>query len=311
MKVFPLVTSMVLILIVLKLLLRLISIENFGTVKNIVVKTPKVLAKDFRRNRIVWFMHLPKAGGTSLNNLAMKNGEKFYYRGSANGNPLKSRKPTHKDHETAVRWNVENQIKVANMKPTQLKRFIQDAKDNGTSWIASEFHFPEANLLNDEVLYLLLLRNPVNRVVSQMNHWLRDRPKEITDEGFLKQLNKYGNHATRLLSQVVAQDNKLPDRTDLKRAFATLENVDLIMILEEPISPITVQLGWENSNLPHSNAKTRHQIDPKRKAEYRLKNILGDSWLEKLKRIVSKDQMIYDKAKMLMKESVKSSFLKN
>jgi hypothetical protein len=123
----------------------------------------ELLYRTRRGKVLIWFQHFHKAGGTSLVQLASRNGARFA-RQHVNGNP--HRQP----HAGWNPFRAANKLIDFWLWPRSAQRQWSLALlSAGTDFIASEFGFPAASRLLPPLptLYIATLRHPVDRLVSE------------------------------------------------------------------------------------------------------------------------------------------------
>ncbi len=195
-------------------------------------------------SRLVWFLHFHKAGGSSLVELARRNGETFYPR-SANGNPMSP------DGKTIRLWELG---------PEGLETFVQEARDAGVSFVASEWGVPDLAVLSGipQLVTVTVLRDPVARLLS---NFAFDYAHGFTQA---RSLREYRNHHTALytldnyycrqvLGSAWVEDGD--PHALLETAGSRLARVDHVALLEGayPFEGIREALGWQVDG-PHQNS---------------------------------------------------------
>lgn len=101
-------------------------------------------------NRMIYFLHIHKSGGSTFVNLAKKNGEKFYD-SHKNGNPY--------DSENKI-------IKFWNYGKEDLLNFLDTEK---FTFCANEFYIKDFHL-DSKIKYVTVLRHPIDILLSSYHH---------------------------------------------------------------------------------------------------------------------------------------------
>lgn len=247
-------------------------------------------------NKLIWFHHVHKAGGTSFIKLAELNNEKLYYKDSRNGLPTN-------------RYGYF--IPFGSMDINEQEQFIKDAKNNGTTFIATEFNYPmpKNKYDDDSIINIIMIRNPINKLISHLAHLLRE-PEEYrydyndkNPESIIKKNTKhFGNVMTKVLAGYDFNEKINITHNDYNTALTNLKNFDIILVLEDSQSLLKMQsLGWKNFNLPRDNISSTRDFQTNvgyntvDKVREILKEWLGDDYENILKKeYVNFDQKLYD-----------------
>ncbi len=245
---------------------------------------------------LIWFHHVHKAGGTSFVKLAEANGEKMYYKGeSRNG------MPTNKYGYF---------LPFGNLTRTEQAEFIKDAVDNGTTFMATEFDFPKPEEKYRGTVDVIMLRDPLKRLVSHLSHLIRepestrkDFNQRDPDEIIKENVPFFANIMTKVLSgHSFNYAGELTDK-DYERALENLKSFDTLLILEDPQSLLKMQkYGWKNFNLTRQNESSKRDFqtnigkDTTRKTGKILRKLHGPHWKKELRKISKYDQKLYDYA---------------
>jgi hypothetical protein len=184
--------------------------------------------------RLVWFQHFHRAGGTSLVDLALGNGESPWPR-HENGNPCE---PDGRE------------IRLWDFTPKELTRFVDECESGGVTFVATEWGVPDLTALaGDPRVYLFTcLRRPLDRFVSNfyfdlhsgytparnLRDYVGSRDREIT----------MPNYYCRMLARHYNRSMEL-DEKHFEAAKVALACFDRCLILEESFEPMTLDLGWK------------------------------------------------------------------
>lgn len=203
--------------------------------------------KDYFTNqkRLIWFHHIHKSGGSSFVDLARKNGEKMYYKGDNNGNPV-----------------LEKDQKID-------QKFIDDTIENGTTFIATEWNFEPVN--DDKITYVTMLRNPLERLISHIAHLRRNGRQEHIGQ----LVNLFGNTGTKVLAGYGINDEINISEKDYDSASKHLDKFDIVLNLDNFEPNKIEKLGFKNKHLSSKNFGTSKSTIG---AKQELKNWLGPNY---------------------------------
>ena len=185
--------------------------------------------------RLIWFQHFHKAAGTTIVEHARRAGEKFFYPNS-NGNPLDA------DGKAIKIWDFDSY---------QLESFVEHLKQNGITFVATEWGCPDLAALKSrpDVCLITALRDPYKRFIS---NYIFDYRKGFTDHNNIRDyVDSKGvfssfNYYCRLLTGITDLSVHLREE-DLDVAKEALGLFNHISVIEQPdgIAPLIETLGWE------------------------------------------------------------------
>jgi len=246
--------------------------------------------------RIVWFLHFHKAGGTSFTDLAGLNGEVKRH----DSDPVAH---SHFDLDGGkLRWPlvVGKGGKEASTKPSTLcftpqaqvkgldwKAEIRQEFGNGVTFVSTEHWFPRLNsneTTPSNLKFVTVLRDPLDRLLSSYYfHSCATRcPGNMGNKKASCRLSDWAvaeaNIYTRLLNGHPYAPMKMDpgctesyaavklNQTHLDFALGALQQIDLVLMLDTIQSNPAVAkcamkkiLGWDDVNVPHSNRKRTSQ----------------------------------------------------
>ena len=172
--------------------------------------------------RLVWFMHVHKAGGTSVVGLARRNSETFWP-DHRNGNPCSPDGKIHRPWELSA---------------AGLDAYIDEALLSGVSFVASEWGCPDPAILaaRSDVLSIVVLRDPLNRIISDFRYeYLNGRAARSVLDWVDHHSHQHTqpNYYTRLLLGREWESDRDPDDL-VKSAMERLRCFDVVAVLEDP-----------------------------------------------------------------------------
>ncbi|MBF2033961.1 MAG: sulfotransferase family 2 domain-containing protein [Leptolyngbyaceae cyanobacterium T60_A2020_046] len=213
--------------------------------------------------RLIWFQHFHKAGGTSIVNLAIENGETLYPK-HRNGNPaMPSGKPIRP-------WQFSDR---------ELTDFIDDCERQGVTFVATEWRLPNPTILANDprVKLVTCLRDPLRRFVSNFYYDLyygstqaRDLASYVGSKGEFSMFNYY--------CRILAQHNRAAlevSAEEFQAAQRVLEQFDCTVILENGFESLGNALGWARVENIKINSVSRfdfrqiHHVSRKRRKRWR------------------------------------------
>lgn len=245
---------------------------------------------------LIWFHHVHKAGGTSFVKLAENNGEKLYYKG---------------EHRNGLPTNRYGYfIPFGKMSKNEQQSFVNDALKNGTTFLATEFDFPKPEEKFHGTVNVIILRDPVDRLISHLAHIIREPEstrknyKNRNLESTIQENTPYfANIVTKVLSGHSFNYDKELTEQDYEKALENLKSFDTLIILEDPQSYLKMQkYGWKDFNVPQQNeSKTRDlqtnvNIDTVQQVKDFLSKWLGPDYRSELNKLCKYDKMLYDYA---------------
>lgn len=187
-----------------------------------------------RAYRLIWFQHFHKAAGTTVIEHARRAGERFHER-NLNGNPLGI------DGKTLPLWNFG---------PQELCKFVESCRNEGVTFIATEWGLPDLDVLRTlaGVVLITLVRDPYERFVSNFifdyRHGYTSHARiraYVGSKGAFSNFNYY--------CRMLCRKHELHDRlaeADLALAARRLGQFDHVALLERPdgIKSLVEALGW-------------------------------------------------------------------
>lgn len=198
-----------------------------------------------RAERLIWFHHFHKAGGTSMVKLAEANGEKPY-QPNHNGNPV----------------GVDGKpINYSAMSNDDLARFVDQCLADGVTFLASEFHTPDLDYLaaREDVVLVTMVRDALGRYMSNYNF---DRYFGFNRAG---DLSSYPHNSHRAMCKPNYYCNSLLDRhldpppledSDAAEASRRLALFDVVIPLGD-FSALAVNpaIGWSITEMRANSLK--------------------------------------------------------
>lgn len=195
--------------------------------------------------QLIWFLHFHKAGGTTVVELAQKNGERLFTP-HANGAPLgDDGKP----------------IDVSMMSSDELAKFVDACKASRISFVASEFHTPDLDYLagRGDVRLITVVRDPLARYISNFDF---DRYFDFNNA---RRLADYAQGSTRAMCRPNYYCNTLLGRhesprplteADLQEAQRRLALFDLVIHLGEKCAFARLDtIGWHITEMQANSMK--------------------------------------------------------
>jgi hypothetical protein len=195
--------------------------------------------KPLKDDHVIYFIHIPKTGGSSFNNLLVK-----IYR---------HRHLFHADD--SVRLGKKSINELDTHKKSQIKVITSHAR----------FDFAKSLLPDKEIIAITLIRDPIQRVKSQINyiyttpkHTLHRQVKEIIDQNLdLSQLFKNNLNFNNL------QCYMLSGESSAEKAISSVsKNIKLIGSTDrynEFVQQCSSILGWQTKGL-HLNEKVNKSL---------------------------------------------------
>uniref|UniRef100_A0A7S2RMP1 Sulfotransferase n=2 Tax=Rhizochromulina marina TaxID=1034831 RepID=A0A7S2RMP1_9STRA len=199
----------------------------------------------------IYYMHVHKAGGSTLCGLAAQNGLQV----SLSSNCLELTKgPAGEDvHLAWWDWRAEEQEKL----------FLTTRSE----FVANEDHPFQRAPLPGAVIYVITVRNPLDRVLSHFRHHRKD--KKLTNYSFPEFVFKEPlefwamNWFTQLLGNCYS--GQRCSEAHLQRAIGNLEYFSLVLITDSSLEyrlgaeMLGARLGWRQTNPNSQRRGTRVQ----------------------------------------------------
>jgi len=186
---------------------------------------------------LTWFLHFHKAGGSSLVELARRNGETFPPLHD-NGNP--------KDEDGKA-------LRTWDLSAPGLDAYLDDLIGRGVTFAASEWGTPDLDALaaRDDVRLVAMLREPVARVVSNFVYDVLSGYTTAKDiRGYVDHHLESHTRSNYYVRMLTARDwrEDLPEEM-LELATRRLAEVDHVAILEAPdaFERLAEELGWRHT----------------------------------------------------------------
>jgi hypothetical protein len=194
---------------------------------------PRPQAKREASYRLVWFQHFHKAAGTSVIELARRNGERFHPRHD-NGNRLGE------DGRPLPLWRLG---------PAELAAFVDDCQRGKVSFVATEWGEPALETLaaDPRVVLVSCLREPLQRMVSNFYYDLYGgftpvRCLEAYPDSSWAPFCRH-NYYCRMLAGKAEDADEVAEE-DFLRACARLPCFDYCGVVEQGLEPLARHLGW-------------------------------------------------------------------
>jgi hypothetical protein len=251
---------------------------------------------EIKTRPMIVYHHVHKSGGTSFIKLGKMNGEILYFK-NKNGLPVDEK---------------EKFIKINN--DVEFDKYLEESKKKGVTFVTTEFYFPKINRKKFNVLSIIILRNPIDRIISHIAHILREREEmrymgeewKINNDGSVdlgvvkKNIEVFSNLLTKSLAhKPYIYDKKITDE-EFEEARKNLESFDEVLILENTSTYLKMQkYGWTNFNIPHENVsyirdKEENTIDTTKTTREILKILYGTNYIETLKNLNKQDIKLYN-----------------
>ena len=185
--------------------------------------------------RLIWFQHFHKAGGTSIVNLAKKNGETFFPH-SRNGNPFD---------------NSGFPIRIWELSEKEINSFIDYCKAEGISFIATEFGCPSFDAVSkrDDTLSISLLRDPLKRIVSNYEYDIHLGAVPLMSLSTYIRTSHLNHARPNYYAYMLSMHAGcgFDDAERLRIAKNNLRSVDHVYRLEDgqALPDLCVKLGWQ------------------------------------------------------------------
>lgn len=186
----------------------------------------------------MWFQHFHKAAGSSIVEIAQRNGERCYPC-HANGNPMGA------DGRPLPLWEYT---------AGELLCFVDECESLGVTFVATEWGLPDITALSQDTRVLLLacLRHPLDRYVSNFyfDLYLGFTPARnlASYVGSRKRTITMFNYYCRVLS---GHDNKGAEITEKEYTVArnNLSKFDCVIAVEGGLHTLEYGLGWHVPDL--------------------------------------------------------------
>jgi hypothetical protein len=193
---------------------------------------------------LTWFLHFHKAGGTSVVELARRNGE-VLHDPNLNGSPLSP------DRKVLRLWERSGQ---------GLHDYLDAALDAGVTFVASEWGVPDLEVLAErpDARVVTVMRDPIRRIVSNfqfdqkygysewhsLSAWV-DHPVKT---------HTFSNYYTRMLARHEWREDAPADEMTAA-AWRNLLLVDNVVLMDQPdwVATLCKRLGWYPYEI-HENA---------------------------------------------------------
>lgn len=169
--------------------------------------------------RLIWFQHFHKAAGTTIVNLARKNGERLYS-GNINGSPVDQ---------------YGNSLPVWSMNGTRLSDFVDHCQEQGCTFVGPEWGVGDLETLSRDprVVTVTCVREPYERFVSNYIFDFRlgyTSSKDIEQYVGSKRSFSRFNYYTHMLARIGEDDSTISSR-DFLAAKQALEKFDYVGIV--------------------------------------------------------------------------------
>jgi hypothetical protein len=191
--------------------------------------------------RLIWFQHFHKAAGTSVVELARRNGERFH--------PL---------HDNGIPLDDEGHpLPLWRYPLAQLAAFVDECEAQRVSFVATEWGVPalEALAADPRVVLVTCLREPLSRLVSNFYYDLYGgytgvRCLEAYPESSRAPFCRH-NYYCRMLAGKAQAEGEI-DAADFLRARERLASFAYCGVVERGLMPLARHLEW-NPHAVHEN----------------------------------------------------------
>jgi hypothetical protein len=200
--------------------------------------------------RLIWFQHFHKSAGTSIVELAMRNGERLWH-SHANGNPLDE---------------AGNVIPLWSLDAAALLDFVDRCQALVVSFVATEWGLPLVATLRQDARVTLItcLRRPLDRLLSNFYfdiHYGYTTARTL--DAYLASgdgVHTMHDYYTRILSRY-GDDPRAVDRVFFGQALKSLGCFHHCALLETGLDGLTAALGWSK---PLDRYRNRGSLHPAR-----------------------------------------------
>ena len=197
------------------------------------------------RNRLIWFHHFHKAGGTTMVNLAVANGERLP-EPHHNGNPVDER---------------GGAIDYTRMSVEELASFTDRCVAQHITFVASEFHTPDFDYLakREDVVLVTIVRDPLSRYLSNYNfdrYFGFNRAKDLASypSGSHRAMCKPNYYCNSLLGRHIDPPNLTEaDTSEAQRRLALFDHV--IRLGDFSVLADNSLFGWQNVDMRANTLK--------------------------------------------------------
>jgi hypothetical protein len=184
---------------------------------------------------LTWFLHFHKAGGTTVVELARRNGE-ILHDPNLNGCPLTA------NRKVLRLWERSRE---------GLHDYLDAAVNSGVTFVASEWGVPDLQVLGErsDVRVVTVIRDPIRRIISNFQF---DRKYGYSEWHSLAawvdhpvKTHTFSNYYTRMLARHDWRDDA-PAEELVAAAWRNLLLVDSAVILEQQdwVGAFCQRLGW-------------------------------------------------------------------
>lgn len=234
--------------------------------------------------RVIYFLHIHKSGGSTFVNLATKNKEKLH-------SPNKNGNPYDKDGKIIPFWNYDH-AKLINFFET--KNFTFCANET----CLKQFH-PDK-----KIKYVSVVRHPIDIIISCYHHERHGTKSNVTFEKFLEnrmllERNKLSLQKYEDLYFKHPLIYYFSGGSDLDLARERIRKFDAVILLDNYAEDIKIMekvAGWKILDV------NKHRIGTNRNSNHRKD--LSPKTLEKLNEKMKKDIDFFNEIKLKVKDGV-------
>lgn len=252
-----------------------------------------------KRHGLIWFLHFHKAAGTSFTNLAWKNDERL--RHSMHYEVASNDEHGHLelDSERQLRWDdlvwpnrpsktscSFDPSTVEKQQARLLRKEFESLRQHDISFTSTEHWFPPLNILKNlpnQTLFVVLMREPMERLVSSYNFHKRGKnrcPKPRERCKFRDWFPAESNVHVKMLNGIPFGPLKVKECAremfvrnvtiqDYENALESLRQFHVVITLEsvkktpeKTACVLQKMLGWKKTTLPLRNTmrNQRHSL---------------------------------------------------
>ncbi len=239
-----------------------------------------------RKFNHLFFLHIPKAGGSTLHNILEK---------SYKGKSILTLKPdiVHPNGNTSLRYLNMVQKKIQQIDPDELNKY---------HLIKGHFYFGIHNKINSSYKYITIIRNPIERIISlyyfikrRKNNAFYNLTNQISLYDFVKGNFEINNLQTKMLvgekfhsfdenSLINIAQNNINNHFHLVGITERLDEFLILLNKELGIKLITYRIQNKSQNKPSIidiDKRTKNLILKKNEIDYELYNYVKEKFLNR------------------------------